>query len=317
MGLGDPVVAEPLERHGFNAEVMEEGWRHLRALTHPHRGKSSSAGTLIEQIDRAENLWFPVARIALRDRYPEIHEALFDGLRQTSGREVIISADIFLSRLDAMAAGEEPFGSQGPEAHSLLEARGLTEAVTRDLRALVEMAQGIREIPPALATAEAQKLASQRLAVWYREWSGIARAVITNRQHLRMLGLHRRRPASSDAASPAVDTAEATEITETQESPIANVTPALPAETTPLVATVEAPAPAVTAPPPQASAPAVTTAPPQASAPQAPVPVAPAPVAPAPVAPAPAVTSSESAPDENVPSYVPWFGTENVTGAAE
>jgi hypothetical protein len=199
MGLSDPKIARPLAPHGLTEGTLEDGWARLRAVTRARRAPATSSerSRLVKEIDTMENHWFPIVRYVLHARFPGSARALFDGLRQSSGRDVILSADLFVVRLEEMAAGAEPFGAEGPAARQALADRGLTDDVLDTLRALLARVASLGDVEESAPDAATRARAVASLEAWYREWAGIARVVVTNRAHLRMLGLRNGRRAAT------------------------------------------------------------------------------------------------------------------------
>jgi len=207
LGLRNPDVARELEPFGFTRVELEEGWGLLvdaigTRLAGIAEAPPSQPG-LLERLDEFENMWFPVARNVLARHYPEIGRQLFVNLVQSQGREVVITVLTFVSRLEEMAQGEEPFGAEGPAARQLLAERGLTDEREEEARALL---QEIRELKSAPAdpprTAEEQAAAEEALWAWYLEWSAIARVGIKSRATLRKLGFFKRRSSSGTDEEP-------------------------------------------------------------------------------------------------------------------
>jgi hypothetical protein len=198
MGLRDPGISAALPPHGLTEAVLQDGWDRLRTVTHlPRPVELSASPDIVKQLDGLENRWFPMARYTLQFRYPELGRSLFDGLSQASGAAVLISADLFVSRVEQLAAGEEPFGEQGPEAREALRERGLTDEVLGQMRSLVAKAQTFKAPAVRMPDPTERQAAVDHLWAWYREWAGVARIALKNRTHLRMLGLRKPRRAAS------------------------------------------------------------------------------------------------------------------------
>jgi hypothetical protein len=145
MGLRDPGIRDELAPFGMSEEVLEDGWRRLQRLTHLPRMTQSLDANIVHRLDVLENRWFPMGRYTLQYVFPEITEKLFEGLRMTSGLEVVISADLFVNRVDKMAAGEAPFHEGGPEAREALRKRGFTDEVLEEMRSLVAKVHEFKE----------------------------------------------------------------------------------------------------------------------------------------------------------------------------
>jgi hypothetical protein len=88
LGLRNKKVASALASRGFGKDDLEEGLALLRGVTDVSLAvlpPSSPNPAVIEQIDRWENEWFPVANATLLRHHPEIHARVFLNLSQTEG----------------------------------------------------------------------------------------------------------------------------------------------------------------------------------------------------------------------------------------
>ena len=224
LGLRNRDVAKELEPFGFTKDKLDEGWGLLADATGARLAGIADAAPsqpgLLQRIDEFENTWFPVARNVLARHYPDVGRQLFVNLVQTQGQEVVITVLTFLSRLEDMARGEEPFGADGPAARQLLAERGLTEAREAEAHALMAEARDLKRTPAdPPRTTEEQAAAESALWAWYLEWSAIARVAIKSRATLRKLGFFKRRTSGPDEepievadlgepSAPEADTAE-------------------------------------------------------------------------------------------------------------
>lgn len=204
-----PRIFVQLAQRGYTADDLAEGWRLFTSAAGANLRFEESesallpgdpATALLAELDALENTWFPVAKATLERRYPDLAAAVFDNLSQTEGYEVMVSVGTFLDRLDAIAA--DP---QGAEALALLARRGLTPEARAEARALIGRIQAAAE--PSLPVIDPTSREEQDAAVaaawaWYREWSQIARTVVTRNDMLVRLGLRRRSTGRSPAAPP-------------------------------------------------------------------------------------------------------------------
>jgi hypothetical protein len=201
MGLRNPTVAAVLQEHGFTDQELEEGWRRLSDLTRQRLGIRLAVENpaKVQELDEFENKWFPVARFTLQRHYPAVERELFLNLAQTEGIEVVLSVSTFLERLESLAQGSTPFGSEGPLAMKLLETRGLTAERIQHAKSLLA---ALGTLSPAQASAPPvaeDQAAEEALWSWYLEWGGIARLVVTDRRSLRAMGfLARRKPGEDE-----------------------------------------------------------------------------------------------------------------------
>jgi hypothetical protein len=189
MGLKQPVAIEVLKARGFTQNDLEDGWRWLRVLA---RSRLEGASPIIAEdhlgeIHTFENEWYPVARLTLDRHHPAGAEYLFAKLPQTGGTDVVVSVQLFLERLTALASGQSPLGEEGVKARALLAQRGLTPQVAAEAQALLDQIGALNEGAPPPSVDETAE-AEQALWAWYLEWGGIARHSITDRRLLRSLG---------------------------------------------------------------------------------------------------------------------------------
>ncbi|MCX4247982.1 hypothetical protein [Paraliomyxa miuraensis] len=224
LGLRNKKIASALASRGFGKEDLEEGLSLLRGVTDvslavlPPRSPNPA---VIEQLDRWENEWFPVANATLLRHYPEIHARVFLNLSQTAGAAVVISVGTFVERVAELTRAEGGHGQAGKDARKLLQRRGLTPAVIAEAKELLEQVSSIEDEPAELPDLEEENArlaeAEDAMWAWYLEWSEIARSAIKDRNLLRRLGFlnsSRRAPSTitdeDDEDDEAEDAAEPT-----------------------------------------------------------------------------------------------------------
>src|SRR5690606_11918029 len=174
VGVRHPKVSHWLKAFGFDDEALQHGWKMLAAVTRVRVVESTSGAPdprLIRLMDEFENLWFPVVKVTLSTRYPDVHDALFTKLSQSKGTDVAVTVQTFLERLGQMEQGEGIFAENGPAARVLLAERGLTEAVVEDIQAVVNRLQLVSTIVEQTTTKEDLLRAEADLWNWYLEWS--------------------------------------------------------------------------------------------------------------------------------------------------
>ena len=207
VGVRNPRVFSILTTRGFTQEDLDEGWDLFTPAAGAklrytgRRGDPLApdvAGRLLGDLDHWENSWFPVVSATLERHHPEIHEVVFKNLSQTSGVEVVVSVGTLLDRIEKMKETEE-----GPKADELLCSRGLTPEVRAQAATIVERLKRSEEaaLPEIdLDSKEEQERALAGAWGWYREWSQIARTLITRGDVLIRLGLRKpiRRGAPDD-----------------------------------------------------------------------------------------------------------------------
>ena len=123
-----------------------------------------------------------------------------------------------------MAAGAGAYGAEGAQAKAVLEARGLTQTVLNDARALLESIGKVATVDAsALQDPKAREKAENDLWGWYLEWSQIARTAVTQRVLLRQMGfLPTRRSKANDADDVDVDVDPTTGVITTPVTPAPN-----------------------------------------------------------------------------------------------
>lgn len=194
IGMRTPRIASAMQAYGFTDADLQEGWSLLQTVSRTKldatKSTSLSVGTL-EELDAWENRWFPIAAATVERRFPAVHAQLFKNLSQTQGPAVAISVRTFLERYDQMVAGAGAYGAEGKAAKAVLEARGLTDAVVNDARALLESVGKVAPAPSATTVEAEQKQlekAEADLWAWYLEWSAIARVAVKQRVLLKQMG---------------------------------------------------------------------------------------------------------------------------------
>ena len=193
VGLRLHAIAIAMEAFGLSPPELQHGWSLFGDVvrTKLASGRAPSPA-IVTELDAWENVWFPVASASLKNRYPEVHAVVFKNLAQSSGLTVVMVVRTMIERLDGLGrpVADGGIGPQATEVLALLASRGLTAAKLGEARALIDK---LGTVEPASSVAREPTTAEQDAAekamwAWYLEWSEIARAVITNRRHLRTLG---------------------------------------------------------------------------------------------------------------------------------
>jgi hypothetical protein len=200
-----PEIFVFLEKRGFTQEQLDEGWRLFNTAAGArltfrdesrHATGSSSGRELLLALDAWENTWLPVIRASLERHMPALAVKVLEGIRPTSGIEVVVSVGTLLERLDAAGSGPD-----GEKALALLDSRGLTQAVRDQARCWIQKLQTIGTLDlPVIdqTTVEERDRAFAEVWTWYREWSQIARTVITRGVLLVRLGLRQQNRAAAE-----------------------------------------------------------------------------------------------------------------------
>lgn len=169
---------------GFTQEDFEEGWRLLRATSPAHLDtvKTSPVAVQREAITQLE-AWakrhIRLVEVAVKNRYPKLHERIYSGLPQLEDYSVVLGVTHFLDRL---AAAE---GDDGAALRALLEKRGLDAAAIARAR---EWVAAVTSSPPDAPETNYQP-AEDAVWRWYQEWAAVARETIEDRRILIRLGL--------------------------------------------------------------------------------------------------------------------------------
>lgn len=221
MGLRDPRALVAMAPYGLNQQVLERGHDLVRSATlnrlAPFPTQIRVDESLVRRFDRFENVWFPIVKVVLQTNHRAIGEWLFANLSQTSGIDLVVGVGTFKHRFDELAAGTSPFGEEGQKAVGLLRERGFDDVVIADVEDLLARVATFEPQPHVPLDPAEQKAHEDAMWSWYLEWSGIARAVIKDRQVLRGMGFMKRRRAvgsMNDTDEEETDAIEETEVTE-------------------------------------------------------------------------------------------------------
>lgn len=192
------AIRASLAEAGYDAAEHDEGW----ALLHTIAGYTPGAApTLVDHAVRDAiavlDAWdapnFDIIEATLARRHPEQAERVLAGLRPAEGAASILGVHRLLERLDALATGSKADRA----ALATLARRGYDDAERARLRALCTTAQGASPTAPSEPQAAPDESAQEdRLHagyLWLQEWSAVARAKITRRDHLIALGLGHRK----------------------------------------------------------------------------------------------------------------------------
>jgi hypothetical protein len=198
LGLRLPAALKALQRHGFTAADLSDGWDRLRALSQVPTAPDTSDAHLpaLEALYAFEATWVPIARISLRQHHPEVAQWIFAQLPASERGAVILRVRVFCDLVSTLQAGAR--GPAGTAAVQMLQRRGLTDERIAEARVLLDAAQGAA--PSNVPDPAKQHALDAALWTWYVEWSGLARIAIKERRVLRALGfLQTQREASTEA----------------------------------------------------------------------------------------------------------------------
>jgi hypothetical protein len=196
-GLGKSRRARTaLARRGFTKKEYNEGWALFHEATRFHYDSDGDAETEAEvtnKVDAWENRWYPIIAATLERHHPELYAYVFKNLTQAEGPAVIANVRTFHARLSAIfePTDETKKLSGLDKAGKLLVQRGLTPAVmdeAADLLAQTQTWGAIDDTAQADAAEAERAQAEAKMWAWYKEWSRIFRAEVTQRAVLKELG---------------------------------------------------------------------------------------------------------------------------------
>ncbi len=200
LAVREPQVAKHLRRSGFTEVELREGAQLLAAALNGRLDETPSKESKVslrKELKRFAREWLSVVRHALERHYPEVADRLLAGLTWTEGADTANLVTILLQRLEEMDDATGVYGEAGPRARAVLAARGLTAEVVAEITSTLHTLGEFNGTEDELESAQPDPRAELRKAeeaawAWYREWSGIARAVITDKGALYKLGFGRK-----------------------------------------------------------------------------------------------------------------------------
>jgi len=221
LALRHPVICDVMKQHGFTREDLREGNELVSRVAEARLAQPSAAlpadPEIVIAVDAWENKWFPIIDATLTRHFPEIREAVFLNLAQTSGPEVVHTVRVLTERIDTLPKpkAEGGHGREGKQARELLVKRGVTPQVIAGVKStLALLAQPMAPAEATAVTLEDDGALEQAMWAWYLEWSAIARASIKDRRLLRTLGFlqtERAKSATDEATDTDVDADEPSE----------------------------------------------------------------------------------------------------------
>ena len=205
----NPYIRAALDKRGYTQELHDRGWDlMLRAAGYrkPSAAKAETpaARRALAELDAWDEPNLAVARAALETELPEQASFLLDGIGAEQGVGAVLGISLFLDRLDELERSKSRKAHKKGDQAALakLAARGIDAAERSRLRDLLAVVRVAAEVPVTQAVdpeLEAARRADQQaLRAFFTEWSTIARADITRRDHLILMGLAKRRPKKKD-----------------------------------------------------------------------------------------------------------------------
>ncbi|MFO0747570.1 MAG: hypothetical protein U1F43_18170 [Myxococcota bacterium] len=189
MGLRHADVRRAVYKVGYTQEKIREGWQLLEAasgsrLDRPENVPTPKDDGAIAELDAWENDWYPVIEATLKFNFPKVHAVVFQGLVQTTGRELLVTVPKLLARLAAAP----------DDAKKLLAERKVTSEVLAKPQSIITHIQESADAPevePVDPDAVEKELLAAEDAMWshYLEWSAIIRAQVKRPRYLQLMGL--------------------------------------------------------------------------------------------------------------------------------
>lgn len=186
-----PVISSALAARGYDQAEADHAWSLLSTLGRvsqaptPGGAKDEAVQKAITALDAWDEPNFAIIQATLERKYPDLVPKLFTDLEPQQGDEAVASVSTLLDRLDLL---DKDTSASAKGAMKLLATRGYTKDERKRLRELVSTAKTISAASPPVTDADREQ-AIRDLYAWHREWSTIAKQVISRRQHLISLGL--------------------------------------------------------------------------------------------------------------------------------
>lgn len=204
-----PIYRMLRERAGYSSEEHQRGWQLLFDLLgysesgpDDAAGSASAAAKAIADLDAWDGPNFSRARAALKRKFPEQGEYIFNGLTAAQGAAAVGTVKTFLDRVVALRDGSDAARSGTRDADReatklLAERRILDEESEARLRKLLDLATASTPPSPEKEQdggndpdAEAQHIENAiAFHDWLVDWRAQAREVISKQQYLYWLGL--------------------------------------------------------------------------------------------------------------------------------
>lgn len=237
-GAANGDINKRLATVGYDKAAHLEGWSLFYQVSNsgpsqPVESPDNVSTKAIGEIKSWNTQGFRRMRAVLDRKWPDISAFVFADIGGAKNGPVYELATV-LDRISDLQKSPERKATRKQD-HAALEAlssRGLNDLVFKQLRALLNEAQVV-QAPPTTATPDSRTDAVTELYLWLRDWRETARAVITNKSQLRMLGIGGKRAKKSTTSQPT--TPVPSPVTITPVAPQAPSTPIaqLPQSTTP------------------------------------------------------------------------------------
>jgi hypothetical protein len=212
---------------GYTEAEQAEGWKLLLDVSGYNAGPTGfpvtddqKARDAIAELDAWDSSGFRRIHAALGRFHPEQDSFLFAGIEPGKGTAAVVSVSMLLDRIDALESSPDRAATRDADlaAIATLNKRGIDKNFRDKLRGLVTIAQAAKV--PVVETTNPderhQKLV--QLHVWFSDWSETARAVITRRDYLLLMGFAKRKQ-SKTSSEPAVTPVAPAPVVPTTETP--------------------------------------------------------------------------------------------------
>lgn len=212
-GVGSSMdIQAQLVPRGYTPAEHARGWALLQAsggeiMSAPAGVGGESVARATKEIDAWDEDGLRIVNASLRNRHPEQHAYVMQGLKASKDIKSVLTVMMLLERLDALEGAPEREGTREADHAALatLSARGIGKAERARLRALLEQVQG-RAVSFDALKQQSELDRQVRAALveqrrWLEDWSDVARSVIKRRDQLIRLGLASRRPRGGAGAA--------------------------------------------------------------------------------------------------------------------
>lgn len=199
------AIRAKLAARGYDDAEHRRAWDLLHRVSHYKPEATASLShdqvvrTAVVTLDQWDERGFQIAGATLKHRHRPQHDFVFDGLTAAQGEAAVLSVKTFLDRLDALESSPDRAATRDADLAALvmLAKRGIDGAERARLRGLVDTAQSAMPVPEDSQERQQDLVA---LYAWLDEWSTVAKAEISRRDHLIALGLLKRRKKKADKA---------------------------------------------------------------------------------------------------------------------
>lgn len=198
---------------GYTEAEQAEGWKLLLDVSGYNSAPDGfpvtddqKAREAIAELDAWDSSGFRRIHAALGRFHPEQDAFLFAGIEPGTGAAAVVSVSMLLDRIDALESSPDRVATRDADlaAVATLTKRGIDKNLRDKMRGLVAIAKEAK--PPIVTPAPSPDEREEKLVklhTWFSDWSETARAVVTRRDYLVLMGFAKRKRAkSSDEPTP-------------------------------------------------------------------------------------------------------------------